>query len=72
MHTAALLERIVASEEANSRWLARRNAALCEAARRGVSAEELARRIGLSEGWVRQKIAKARKAPEPPAVEEAA
>ena len=72
MHAAVLLERRLASEEANGRWLARRNAALSGANRRGVSVEELAGRLGLSEGWVRQRIAKARKAPEPPAVEEAA
>lgn len=68
LHLAVALERTVAGEEAAERLKARRNAALRGAHRRGVSVEELAARLDLSEGWVRQ-VLNGRK---PPAVEEAA
>jgi len=51
---AVALERTVAGEEAAERLKARRNAALRGAHKRGVSVEELAARLSLSEGWVRQ------------------
>lgn len=72
MHLSVVLERMVAGDEVSSRWKRRRNTALYGAHRRGVTIEELAVRLGLSQGWVRQKIADAKKPPEPPAVEEAA
>lgn len=68
LRTAVVLHRAVASEEAGRRLQARRNGALRGAYRRGVPVEELAARMGLSPGWVRQVLA-GRK---PPAVEEAA
>jgi hypothetical protein len=67
----AVLHRTVASDRANGRWLSRRDRAIRAARSRGVSIEELAAGLGLSTGWIRQVLA-GKKAPEPPAVEEAA
>jgi transcriptional regulator with XRE-family HTH domain len=49
----------------------RRDRAIRAARRRGVTVEELAARLGLTTSWIRQVLA-GKKAPEPPAVEEAA
>ena len=57
LRLAVLLERKVAGEDAADRWLARRNAAIRGAYRRGVPIEELAARLGLTQSWIRQKIA---------------
>jgi transcriptional regulator with XRE-family HTH domain len=62
-----MLEHTLAGEAAAERLKARRNAALRGAHQRGVTVEELAARLGLSEGWVRQVLAGKK-----PAVEEAA
>lgn len=64
---AVALHRWVAGGVARERWQARRNTALRSAYRRGVSVPELAARLGLSEGWVRQVLA----GKQPPTVEEA-
>jgi ribosome-binding protein aMBF1 (putative translation factor) len=71
LRLAAVLHRSAASEEANGRWLVRRDRAIRAARRRGVTIEELAAEVGLSAGWIRQVLA-GKKAPEPPTVEEAA
>ncbi|MFJ4356884.1 hypothetical protein ACIP25_11505 [Streptomyces massasporeus] len=68
---AVLLHRTVASRVARERWQLRRNAALRAANRRGVPVAELAARLGLSEGWVRQ-VLNGRKPAEPPVIGEAA
>lgn len=68
LQMAMVLHRTVASTAARDRLQQRRNAALRGANRRGVTVPELAGRLGLSEGWVRQVLAGKR----PPAVEEAA
>lgn len=68
LRLAVVLERRVAGDDAASRWLSRRNAAIRGAHRRGVPVEVLAVRLGLTPSWIRQKIADG-KAPE---VEEAA
>lgn len=60
---AVVLHRTVAGRAATERLQARRNAALRAANRRGVSVEELAARLGLSAGWVRQ-VLNGRKPPE--------
>ena len=65
---AVVLHRTVASRAARERLQQRRNAALRGAYRRGVLVPELASRLGLSEGWVRQVLNGRR----PPEVEEAA
>jgi transcriptional regulator with XRE-family HTH domain len=52
-----MLEHTLAGEAAAERLKARRNAALRGAHQRGVTVEELAARLGLSEGWVRQVLA---------------
>ncbi|MER8004796.1 helix-turn-helix domain-containing protein [Streptomyces sp. NPDC094149] len=61
----------MAGGPARDRHQRRRNAALRAAYRRGVSVPELAARLGLSEGWVRQ-VLNGRKPVEPSEVEEAA
>lgn len=71
LHTAVVLHRTVAGRVARERWRARRDWAIRAARRRGVPIEELAARMGLSAGWIRQVLAGGRPA-EPPAVEEAA
>lgn len=71
LRVAVVLHRTVASKAAGERLQARRNAALRAAYRRGVPVEELAARLGLTTSWIRQVLA-GKKAPEPPAVEEAA
>ena len=71
LRTAVVLHRTVAGRAATERLQARRNAALRGAYRRGVPVEELAARLRLSPGWVRQVLA-GRKTAEPAAVEEAA
>jgi len=68
LRLAVLLHRTLASTAARERLQQRRNAALRGANRRGVTVPELAARLGLSEGWVRQ-VLNGRK---PPEVEEAA
>ncbi len=68
LQAAVVLQRTVAGERAGERLKARRNAALRAAYRRGVTVEELAVRMRLSQGWVRQVLA----GKKPPAVEEAA
>lgn len=68
LRLAAVLHRTVASEDSNARWIARRNSAVRAAYRRGMPVPEMAARLGLSQGWVRQVLAGKR----PPAVEEAA
>jgi transcriptional regulator with XRE-family HTH domain len=68
---AVFLHRTVAGRVARERWQLRRNAALRAAWRHGVPVAELAARLGLSEGWVRQ-VLNGRKPAEPPVVEEAA
>lgn len=65
---AVVLHHTVAGRAATERLQARRNAALLAANRRGVPVEELAARLGLSAGWVRQ-VLNGRK---PPEMEEAA
>ncbi|MFF4489457.1 hypothetical protein ACFY0F_23660 [Streptomyces sp. NPDC001544] len=71
LHAAVVLHRTVAGRAARERMQARRNGMLRAANRRGVPVEELAARMGLSAGWIRQVLA-GRKPAEPPAVEEAA
>ncbi len=68
---AVVLHHAVASRAARERWQHGRNAALRAAHRRGVPVPELAARLGLSEGWVRQ-VLNGRKPAEPPEIEEAA
>lgn len=68
LRLAVVLHRTVASDEVSRRHLNRRNSALRAANRRGVSVDELAARLGLSAGWVRQVLNGRR----PPEVEEAA
>lgn len=68
LRLAVLLHHSVASTAARERLQQRRNAALRAANRRGVQVPELAGRLGLSEGWVRQVLNGRR----PPEVEEAA
>lgn len=63
-----MLHRTVAGGTARERWQQRRNAMLRAAYRRGVPVPELAARLGLSEGWVRQVLA----GKKPPVIEEAA
>jgi transcriptional regulator with XRE-family HTH domain len=65
---AVAMHRTVAGGPARERWQLRRNAALRAANRRGVPVAELAARLGLSEGWVRQVLNGKR----PPVIEEAA
>lgn len=65
---SVLLHHTVAGKAARDRLQQRRNVALRAANRRGVSVEELAARLGLSAGWVRQVLNGKR----PPEVEEAA
>lgn len=68
LRLAVLLHRTVAGPAARERVQLRRNTALRGAHRRGVTVPELASRLGLSEGWVRQVLNGKR----PPEVEEAA
>lgn len=68
---AVLLHHTVAGRAARERWQRRRNAALRAANGRGVPVAEMAARLGLSEGWVRQ-VLNGRKPAEPPVIEEAA
>lgn len=65
---AVVLHRTVASRAATEKLQQRRNAALRQAYRRGVTVPELAAQLGLSAGWVRQVLNGKR----PPEVEEAA
>jgi Mor family transcriptional regulator len=65
---AVMLHRLVAGGPARERHQRRRNAALRAAYRRGVTVPELAARLRLSEGWVRQVL----NGKKPPEVEEAA
>lgn len=68
---AVVLHHMLAGRAARERWQRRRNAMLRGAAGRGVPVPELAARLGLSEGWVRQ-VLNGRKPAEPPVIEEAA
>ncbi|GAP46911.1 hypothetical protein [Streptomyces azureus] len=65
---AVFLHRTVAGGPARERWQLRRNEALRAANRHGVPVAELAARLGLSEGWVRQVLNGKRT----PVIEEAA
>lgn len=69
LRLAVVLERTVAGMVANQRLMARRNWAMRAAARKGVTPSELAAKLGLTEGRVRQ-VLNGEKAT--PAVEEAA
>ena len=71
LRLAVVLHRTVASKAAGERLQARRNSALRAAHRRGVPVGELAARMRLTPGWVRQ-VLNGRKLAEPPAVEDAA
>ncbi|AWW35718.1 hypothetical protein DN051_02805 [Streptomyces cadmiisoli] len=65
---AVVLHRTMAGAAARERLQQRRNTALRAARRRGVAVPEIATRLGLSEGWVRQVLNGKR----PPPVEEVA
>ena len=65
---AVLLHRTVAGRTARERQVARRDAAIRAAYRRGVSVEQLAARMRLTPSWIRQVLNGKR----PPEVEEAA
>lgn len=71
LSAAVVLHHTVAGRAARERWQRWRNAALRAANRRGVPVAELAARLGLSEGWVRQ-VLNGRRPAEPPEVGEAA
>ncbi|MDH6224329.1 helix-turn-helix transcriptional regulator [Streptomyces sp. MJP52] len=71
LHWAVLLHRTAASRAARERAQDRRNRALRAAKRKGMSVEEIAARLGLTQGWVRQ-VLKGKRPPEVPALEEAA
>lgn len=71
LSAAVVLHHTVAGRVARERWQRWRNAALRGANGRGVPVAELAARLGLSEGWVRQ-VLNGRKPAEPPVIEEAA
>lgn len=71
LYLAVALHRTVAGGVARERWQLRRNAALRAAAGRGVPVPELAARLGLSEGWVRQ-VLNGKRPADPPVMEEAA
>ena len=71
LHLAVVLHRTVAGRTAQERQIARRDAAIRAARRRGVTIEELAARLGLTTSWIRQVLA-GKRAAEPAAVEEAA
>ncbi|MFD5160605.1 hypothetical protein ACFWMJ_21440 [Streptomyces hawaiiensis] len=71
LQLAVALHRSVAGQVARERWQQRRNTVLRAAAGRGVPVWELAARLGLSQGWVRQ-VLNVRKPAEPPVIEEAA
>lgn len=68
---AVVLHHTVAGRSARERQIARRDAAIRGAHRRGVSVEQLATRMRLTPSWIRQVLA-GRKPAEPPEVEEAA
>ena len=65
---AAFLHRTVAGRVARERQIARRDAAIRGAHRRGVTVEQLAARMRLTPSWIRQVLNGKR----PPEVEEAA
>lgn len=65
---AVLLHRTVAGRTARERQIARRDAAIRGAHRRGVSVEQLAATMRLTPSWIRQVLGGKR----PPEVEEAA
>ena len=71
LHVAVVLHRTVAGRDARERLQGRRDRALRAAHRRGVPVEELAARMRLTPGWIRQ-VLNGRKPVEPPEVEEAA
>lgn len=70
LRLAVVLHRTVAGRDARERLQARRDRALREAHRRGVPVDELAVRMRLTPGWIRQ-VLNGRKPAEPPAVEAA-
>lgn len=65
---AVVLHRTVAGRVARDRLIARRDAAIQAAYRRGISVDVLATQMRLTPSWIRQVLAGKR----PPAVEEAA
>lgn len=65
---AVVLHRTVAGRTAQERQIARRDAAIRGAHRRGVSVDQLAARMRLTPSWIRQVLNGKR----PPEVEEAA
>ena len=71
LHVAVFLHRTVAGRDARERLQARRDRAVRAAHRRGVPVDELAARMRLTPGWIRQ-VLNGKKPAEPPAVEEAA
>lgn len=70
LRLAVVLHRTVAGRDARERLQGRRDRALRAAHRRGVPVEELAARLRLTPGWIRQ-VLNGRKPAEPPAVEAA-
>jgi predicted transcriptional regulator len=68
---AVQLQKRVASKRAWDRMQERRNRAVRAAERRGMPVEEIAARLGLTQGWVRQ-VLKGKRPPEVPALDEAA
>lgn len=68
---AVVLHRTVAGRAARDRQIARRDAAIRGAHRRGVPVEVLAARMRLTPSWIRQ-VLNGRKPAEPPEVGEAA
>ncbi|MGX1129925.1 hypothetical protein RKD49_002115 [Streptomyces glaucescens] len=71
LRLAAVLHLRVAGDDAQSRWLLRRDRAVRAAHQRGVSVDALAAGMRLTPGWVRQ-VLKGKKPPEPPVLDEAA
>lgn len=68
LHEAVVLEQRVTSKSGRKRMLQRRNEAIRAAHRRGVPILELAKKLGLTQHWIKQVI----KDPEKAAIEEAA
>ncbi|MYU30670.1 hypothetical protein GTW30_21910 [Streptomyces sp. SID7810] len=71
LRTAAVLHRTVAGEVAYGRWISRRDRTLRAAHRRGLPVDVLAARMGLTQGWIRQRL-NSKKPAEPSTLEEAA
>jgi Mor family transcriptional regulator len=71
LRLAAVLHRKVAGDDAQGRWLARRDRAIRAAHRRGVSVEALAAGMRLTPSWIRQ-VLRGKKPPQRQAMDEAA